>query len=70
MRYSLFTSVLAAASVSAAPAVKRADYEAPEGGDLTILNYALTLEYLERAFYREGLANYSQASVLSMCSAC
>ena len=26
-------------------------------GDLGILNYALTLEYLERAFYRKGIAN-------------
>lgn len=64
MRYSAFTSVLAAGLAIAAPAEKRADvavdYNAPPGGDITILNYALTLEYLERKFYMEGLAKFSQ----------
>lgn len=35
------------------------NYDPPPGGDVTILNYALTLEYLERKFYQEGLANYT-----------
>ncbi|PSQ05262.1 hypothetical protein BRC97_10020 [Halobacteriales archaeon QS_6_71_20] len=39
-------------------------------GDVDVLNYALTLEHLENAFYREGLETYSDdelmnASVLS-----
>jgi hypothetical protein len=54
---------LAAASscVVAGPLVKKADYAPLPGGDITILNYALTLEYLERKFYMEGLANYTAA---------
>lgn len=40
------------------------DYTVP-GGDVTILNYALTLEYLERKFYMEGLAQFSQADFVN-----
>ena len=67
MRYSSVVSALATASLAvAAPIEERAgpyvvDYAKPPGGDVTILNYALTLEYLERKFYMEGLKNYSQA---------
>jgi hypothetical protein len=66
MRYSFVTALLAGASlVLASPIQKRdeyaMDFAAPPGGDVTILNYALTLEYLERKFYQEGLANYTQA---------
>ena len=45
---------------AAAPLEKRNDFAAPPGGDNDILNYALTLEYLERKFYQEGLQNYTQ----------
>jgi hypothetical protein len=30
-----------------------------ETSDLDVLNYALTLEHLENAFYREGLETFS-----------
>ncbi|ROW00311.1 hypothetical protein VMCG_07216 [Cytospora schulzeri] len=61
----LLTIITAISPVFAAPAdhvdvEKRADFDAPDGGDVTILNYALTLEYLERKFYFEGIRNYSQ----------
>jgi hypothetical protein len=57
------TILLAAAAVSSAAAspllVKKSDFAAPPGGDIDILNYALTLEYLERKFYQEGLTNFT-----------
>jgi len=33
--------------------------------DLEVLNYALTLEHLENAFYRDGLANFSDEDLMS-----
>lgn len=57
--------LLAASLTSAAPLAKRIAYPAPPGGDGTILNYALTLEYLERKFYMEGLANYTHADFVA-----
>jgi len=45
---------------SAAPAVKRDNGSGSSGpSDAVILNYALTLEHLEAAFYREGLQMYN-----------
>lgn len=60
MRYSFLVAAFAAGAslVAAAPIEERQTYTVP-GGDVTILNYALTLEYLERKFYMEGLAQFS-----------
>ncbi|MCJ1471484.1 hypothetical protein MMC13_000123 [Lambiella insularis] len=58
-------TLLAAGLSTAAPVEKRIAYPAPPGGDGTILNYALTLEYLERKFYMEGLANYTHADFVA-----
>lgn len=58
MKYS-FTLAALAALATASPVVKRAYFT-----DVDILNYALTLEHLEDKFYREGLANYTQADFI------
>jgi hypothetical protein len=62
MRSSLIVLALAAAGPSAASPLlaKKSNFDPPPGGDIDILNYALTLEYLERKFYQEGLANYTE----------
>ncbi|AEN05380.1 hypothetical protein Halar_1655 [halophilic archaeon DL31] len=33
--------------------------------DLNVLNYALTLEHLENAFYRDGLENFSDSELMN-----
>lgn len=47
------------ASLSSAPSILAQDFS----GDVDILNYALTLEHLEHAFYRDGLEALGQADI-------
>ena len=72
MRYSILAAIAVGSSlISAAPAVqqrttgKSLNFNAPPGGDVDILNYALTLEFLERKFYDEGLKNFTQADFIA-----
>jgi len=56
------TALLVAGLSAASPIEKRNHIIFPPVvDDGIILNYALTLEYLERKIYQEGIANYSQA---------
>lgn len=56
MKASIYNTVLLAGLAAAAPAplMKRADI------DGTILNYALTLEHLESAFYQMGVSSFTR----------
>ncbi|KAH6684833.1 ferritin-like domain-containing protein [Plectosphaerella plurivora] len=64
MRASTILLSLQASLALGSPVVKKSNYDPLPGGDIDILNYALTLEYLERKFYRDGLAKYTEAQFL------
>lgn len=53
----LFTAALAVGLSTASPILKKRELNVT---DVQVLNYALTLEFLERRFYQEGLANFTQ----------
>ncbi|KAH7336063.1 ferritin-like domain-containing protein [Rhexocercosporidium sp. MPI-PUGE-AT-0058] len=59
MKYAF--SIAALAAVATAGPVVTERQTAAAVTDVGILNYALTLEHLEDKFYREGLANYTEA---------
>ncbi|KAL8689690.1 MAG: hypothetical protein Q9218_004702 [Villophora microphyllina] len=64
MRFSLtLAASLALSAVQASPLAKRVT--TPTVNDGIILNYALTLEFLERKFYQEALANITQAEFVA-----
>ncbi|TVY65653.1 Protein rds1, partial [Lachnellula suecica] len=59
MRSSIISALITITGLAAAAPIE--DRSSNAIGDATILNYALTLEYLERKFYQEGLVNYTEA---------
>jgi len=63
MRFSPAAVLVAAGLVSASPIEKRVT--TPTVNDGIILNYALTLEYLERSFYEGGVAKFSNADFVA-----
>ncbi|CZS94369.1 related to stress response protein rds1p [Rhynchosporium graminicola] len=62
MRFSTVAVALAAfaSSVSAGPIIKRQSDSTSTDIDAVILQYALTLEHLENAFYKKALSEWSQ----------
>ena len=50
----------------ATPAAPAGEDASPFGGPIDVLNYALTLEHLENAFYRDGLATIGEAGITGL----
>jgi hypothetical protein len=63
MLSSIAFALAATVLVSAAPAVVDKRATTTQNIDTVILNYALTLEHLEGAFYKGGLAKVSFKSI-------
>ncbi|KAJ3314034.1 hypothetical protein HDU76_002483 [Blyttiomyces sp. JEL0837] len=69
MKFSTIISFIASATVALAapvaepaPQAPAAPAAAPAAIDLTVLNFALTLEFLESTFYQQGLAKFDAAA--------
>lgn len=62
------TGIAAAQSADGTPAPDAATPSgaAPFANDVEVLNYALTLEHLETAFYRDGLASIGSAGITAL----
>ncbi len=62
------TGIAAAQGTGSTPASSGATPVAtsPFGSDVDVLNYALTLEHLETAFYRDGLASIGSAGITAL----
>ena len=56
-------STVAFAQDDATPEASPVEEENPFGGPIDVLNYALTLEHLESAFYAEGLETFGTADI-------
>ena len=59
MKTLVYLSLLAS-QVLASPVTKREALN-----DVAILNYALTLEHLEKTFYAQGIANFTQQDFIA-----
>ena len=64
MYFSTVVTAFLAAGLSIASPVKK-EVMTPVVNDGIILNYALTLEFLERKFYQEALQNFTQAQFIA-----